>query len=63
MTHQKQLYDNIQNKVARGHKALQRINHTGTTALELSVHYENTPIQIYKKNLPPKTENFQIQKF
>ena len=25
-------------------------------------HYENTPIQIYRKNSPPKTENFQIKK-
>ena len=24
-------------------------------------HYENTPIQIYKKNSSPKTENFQIK--
>ena len=24
-------------------------------------HYENTPIHIYKKNSPPKTENFQIK--
>ena len=25
-------------------------------------HYENAPIQIYKKNSPPKTEYFQIKK-
>ena len=24
-------------------------------------HYQNTPIQIYKKISPPKTENFQIK--
>ena len=24
-------------------------------------HYENMPIQIYRKNLPPKTENFQTK--
>ena len=27
----------------------------------LLMHYENTPIQIYKKKSPPKTENFQIK--
>ena len=27
----------------------------------LLVHYENTPIQIYRKISPPKTENFQIK--
>ena len=26
-----------------------------------SIHYENTPIQIYRKISPPKTENFQIK--
>ena len=26
-----------------------------------SDHYENTPIQIYWKNSPPKTENLQIK--
>ena len=26
------------------------------------MHYENMPIQIYKKKSPPKTENFQIKK-
>ena len=25
-------------------------------------HYENTPIQIYRKASPPNTENFQIKK-
>ena len=25
------------------------------------MHYENTPIQIYRKISPPKTENFQIK--
>ena len=24
-------------------------------------HYENTPIQIYRKESPPKTESFQIK--
>ena len=26
-----------------------------------SIHYENMPIQIYRKISPPKTENFQIK--
>ena len=29
---------------------------------DLLWHYKNTPIQIYKKVLPPKTDNFQIEK-
>ena len=28
----------------------------------LKTHHENTPIQIYRKNSPPKTENVQIKK-
>ena len=28
---------------------------------EETMHYENTPIQIYWKILPPKNENFQIK--
>ena len=26
-----------------------------------TLHYENTPIQIYRKFLPPKSESFQIK--
>ena len=28
---------------------------------EIPLHYENIPIQIYRKISPPKTENFQIK--
>ena len=27
----------------------------------LTIHYENTPIKIYRKNSSPKTEDFQIK--
>ena len=29
--------------------------------LKITTHYENMPIQIYKKNSLPKTEKFQIK--
>ena len=32
-----------------------------TDNIHITNHYENTPIQIYRKNSPPKTENFQIK--
>ena len=31
------------------------------TPINPSFHYENMPIQIYRKNLTPKIENFQIK--
>ena len=33
------------------------------TAVLYMAHYENTPIQIYRKFPPPKTENFQVKNF
>ena len=27
----------------------------------IEYHYENTPIQVYRKNSPPKTQNFRIK--
>ena len=31
------------------------------SSAEFFTHYENTPIQIYRKISPPKTENFQVK--
>ena len=33
----------------------------GQIILQQGIHYENTPIQIYRKISPPKSENFQIK--
>ena len=34
----------------------------GTYTRRAIEHHENTPIQIYRKNSPPKAEKFQIKK-
>ena len=41
------------------HSVLYKITFQSHLQREFTLHYENTPIQIYRKISSPKTENFQ----